>query len=63
MNKLQTGLGPEYYFAALKLIEQLHKDGELPAYMFRNILNDYADIVDLSAFTVIEEITRKENIA
>lgn len=63
MNKLQTGLGPEYYFAALKLIEQLHKDGELPAYMFRNILNDYADIVDLSAFTVIEESTRKENIA
>lgn len=63
MNKLQTGLGPEYFFAALKLIEQLHKDGELPAYMFRNILNDYADIVDLSAFTVIEEITRKENIA
>ena len=63
MNKLQTGLGPEYYFAALKLIEQLHKDGELPAYMFRNILNDYADIVDLSEFTVIEETTRKENIA
>ena len=63
MNKLQTGLGPEYYFAALKLIEQLHKNGELPAYMFRNILNDYTDIVDLSAFTVIEETIRKENIA
>ena len=50
----------DHYFAALKLLEQLHKDGKIPAYMFRNMLNDYADIVDLSKFTVIEE---KEEIA
>lgn len=61
MNKIQTGLGPEYYFAALKLIEQLHKDGKLPAYIFRNILNDYTDVVDLSLFTVIDENNGKEN--
>ena len=50
----------DHYFAALKLLEQLHKDGQIPAYMFRNMLNDYADVVDLSKFTVIEE---KEEIA
>ena len=46
---------PAHYFAALKLIEQLYKDGQIPAYMFRNILNEYADIVDLSQFTSIAE--------
>ena len=46
---------PDHYFAALKLIEQLHKDGQIPAYMFRNILNDYADMVDLSKFTICED--------
>ena len=45
----------DHYFAALKLLEQLHKDGKIPAYMFRNILKDYADIVDLSKFTILEE--------
>ena len=46
---------PAHYFAALKLIEQLFKDGQIPAFMFRNILNEYAGIVDLSQFTVITE--------
>lgn len=46
---------PDHYFAALKLIEQLHRDGQIPAYMFRNILNDYADMVDLSKFTICED--------
>ena len=44
-----------YCFAALKLLEQAHKDGHIPAFMFRNILNDYADVVDLSQFTVVAE--------
>ena len=44
-----------HYFAALKLIEQLYNDGEIPAYMFRNILKDYADIVDLSRFAITNE--------
>ena len=60
VKRIDTPLGPEYYFAALKLIEQLHKDGKLPAYIFRNILNDYADVVDLSQFTVIDD---KEGVA
>ena len=60
MSKMNTEYTSGHYFAALKLLEQLHKDGKIPAYMFRNMLNDYADVVDLSKFTVIEE---KEEIA
>lgn len=37
-------------FAALKLIEQLYKDGKIPAHVFRGIANDYAEVVDLSRF-------------
>ena len=60
MSKMNTEYTSDHSFAALKLLEQLHKDGQIPAYMFRNMLNDYADVVDLSKFTVIEE---KEEIA
>ena len=60
MSKMNTEYTSDHYFAALKLLEQLHKDGQIPAYMVRNMLNDYADVVDLSKFTVIEE---KEEIA
>ena len=52
---IDRAVQPEHYFAALKLLEQLHKDGLLPAYMFRNILNEYADVVDLSWFTITNE--------
>lgn len=41
-------------FAALKLIEQLNNDGYLPAYIFKNILNEYADKIDISEFTIKE---------
>ena len=53
--KAGAALKPDHYFAALKLIEQLYRDGQIPAYMFRNILNDYAGVVDLSKFTIDEE--------
>ena len=46
---------PDHYFAALKLIEQLYRDGQIPAHMFRSILNDYADTIDLSKFAIIDE--------
>ena len=46
---------PEHYFAALKLIEQLYKDGALPAFIFRSILNDHAETVDLSQFSITDE--------
>lgn len=55
MSKMNAEYTSDHYFAALKLIEQLYKDGEIPAYMFRNILNDYASVVDLSKFTILEE--------
>ena len=53
----------DYYFAALKLIEQLYKDGKIPKYMFQNILGDYADKVDLSAFVVYESNEREDKTA
>ena len=55
MSKMNTEYTSDYYFAALKLLEQLHKEGQIPAYMFRNILKDYADVVDLAKFTILEE--------
>ena len=61
MNKMNMEYTADHYFAALKLIEQLYKDGEIPAYMFHNILNKYADVVDLAQFTVIEK--REEEAA
>ena len=37
-------------FAALKLIENLFKQGRIKEYIFRNILNDYKEYVDIAAF-------------
>lgn len=61
--KADATLTADHYFAALKLIEQLHKDGHLPAYIFRDILNDYAGVVDLSKFALAEEAFPKEDVA
>ena len=55
VRKTDMTYSPDHYFAALKLIEQLYKDGEIPAYMFRKILKEYADIVDLSRFAITNE--------
>ena len=55
MSKINAEYSTEHYFAALKLIEQLYKDGLISAQMLRSILNDYADVVDLSKFTIMEE--------
>ena len=41
---------PDLCFAALKLIQQLYHDGHITSRMFRNILDDYADVVDLTEF-------------
>ena len=51
----KTYLTPDHYFAALKLIEQLHKDGLLPGFLLRRILREYADTVDLSRFVIQSE--------
>lgn len=37
-------------YAALKLIENLHKQGLIERHIFKNILDDYRDCVDLSKF-------------
>ena len=37
-------------FAALKLIEALFLDGKIKYHVFKNILYDYDDIIDLSMF-------------
>ena len=55
MSKINAEYSAEHYFAALILIEQLYKDGLISAQMLRSILNDYADVVDLSKFTIMEE--------
>ena len=60
MNKIEMSKNPHYCFAALKLIEQLYKDGKIPNFMYRNILNEYADIVDVTAF-VIGNSNKKED--
>lgn len=62
MSKILSN-DPDLCYAALKLIEQLNHDGHIPAYMFRNIMNDYAGIVDLSKFTVKENNKEKEDNA
>ena len=51
----KTDLTHDHYFAALKLIEQLYKDGLLPGFLLRRILREYADTVDLSRFAILSE--------
>jgi len=48
MSKMELSQNPDYCFAALKLIEQLYRDGKIPDYVFHNILSEYADVVDES---------------
>ena len=55
MSKINAEYSAEHYFAALKLIEQLYKDSLISAQMLRSILNDHADVVDLSKFAIMEE--------
>lgn len=37
-------------YAALKLIENLFQQGKIKKHVFRNILNEYSDRIDISAF-------------
>ena len=63
MDKIDIKKNPKYCFAALKLIEQLYRDGKIPEYMFQNILTDYADIVDVSAFIIGNHNQKGDKIA
>lgn len=37
-------------YAALKLIENLFKQGKIKKHIFKNILNEYKDSIDLTQF-------------
>ena len=60
MLTMKQGYTPAHYFAALKLLEQLCWDGKISPQMFRDILNDYAEIVDLSKFSIPEDNAIRE---
>ncbi|MCR5636168.1 MAG: hypothetical protein K6F76_03190 [Clostridiales bacterium] len=61
MSKILSNEDPKYVFAALKLIERLYHDKLISERVFRNILNDCADIVDLSQFVIYEGEGKEEN--
>ena len=54
MSKLKEWNSAEY-FAALKLIELLYLEGHIPDYMFRNILEEAEDDVDITQFQIKQE--------
>ncbi len=56
LKKQNQSPSPEYCFSALKLLELLNKEGQLPGYIFRNILNDYKGVVDITQFTVTDKL-------
>ncbi len=56
LTKQNQSPRPEYCFSALKLLELLNKEGQLPGYIFRNILNDYKGVVDITQFTVTDKL-------
>lgn len=54
MSKINTENSADY-FAALKLIEQLYVEGHIPDFMFRNILNEAEDEVDITQFKITKD--------
>lgn len=47
-------------FGALKLIEQLYLDGQIPDYVFRNILREYQDKINITDFVCHKKNGGKE---
>lgn len=60
MDKIEMEKNPALCFAALKLIEQLYRDGKISASQFRNILEEYSDLVDIGEFVKGEQ-KKEEN--
>lgn len=60
MDKIEMGKNPAMVFGTLKLIEQLYRDGKISAFMFRNILEEYSDLVDIGEFVKGEQ-KKEEN--
>lgn len=57
MSKIITDSSEEY-FAALKLIELLYIEGHIPDFMFRNILNESENEVDITQFKISKDWRR-----
>lgn len=47
-------------FAALKIIEALHQQGLIKAHVFRNILKEYENSLDISQFQCYDTYLSKE---
>lgn len=47
-------------FGALKLIEQLYLDGQIPDYVFRNIIREYQDKINITDFVCHKKNGGKE---
>lgn len=47
-------------FAAIKMLEQLYKNGHIPSYMLRNVIDEYAEQIDTSSFLCCESIGFKK---
>ena len=37
-------------YAALKLVQALYKNGDIPQYLYKNIINDYQKDIDIAEF-------------
>ena len=48
-------------FAAIKMLEQLYKNGHIPSYVLRNVIDEYAEQIDTSSFPCYESIGLKKN--
>lgn len=60
MNTIKEA-GTQERFAALKLVEQAFLDNQIPGHVFRNILKDYGDDIDVTAFLCVRN--NKEDFA
>ena len=50
MQKQTIKGNKETVYAAIKLIENLYKQGKIKKHIFKNILNEYKDYIDISEF-------------
>ena len=50
MQKQISKTEKEKIYAAIKLIENLYKQGKIKKHIFKNILNEYNDYIDISEF-------------
>lgn len=48
-------------FGALKLIEQLYLDGYIPGVVFRNILKEHTQEIDISCFQCYAKEAKETN--